>query len=252
MLAIATTDALVVLDAPTLKRPPSSTSSCQTLIDQPTSSTWSADNTSLFLTSSSAIHKYDPSTNSLQCIYSPKTSGKISNLIAKDKGTMIFSAAQSVHVFECGSAKVVQTFDTHKSPVTSLALSNDGSLLASTSAGAVHVHNLTLGSHAVLRGLPAGAPSINACAFHAHTRTRLLLGAGKQLLIYDTTRPSGPGKTISLPDSSSGEIACIACSPFSKTLVAFATDIGTISLVDLEKEKSYVVCLNPLSYLNCF
>jgi protein NEDD1 len=247
MLALATTDALVLLDAQILKHAPSSAPSCQSLIDRPTSSTWSADNTCLFLASSSAIHKYDPLANSLQRIHSTNGSEQISQIVAKDKGnTLIFSVGQLTQVLEYSSGKISQTFDSHKSPITSIALSNDSSLLASTSTGAAHVYNLTLGSHTVLRGLPAVGVRINTCVFHTHTRTRILLGAGRQLLVYDTTRPSGPVKVIPMSDSSMGEIGCVACSPFSKTLVAFATTAGNVSLVDLDKEKACVASVLAL------
>jgi protein NEDD1 len=55
--------------------------------------------------------------------------------------------------------------------------------------------------------------------------------------VYDTTRSSGPIKTITLSEMSSGDITAIACSPVSKTLVAVATTGGYVALVDLEKEK---------------
>lgn len=124
--------------------------------------------------------------------------------------------------------------------MTSLALSNDGSLLASTSANAVHVHNLSHGSHTSLRGLPAAVGNITTCAFHPHTRTRLLIGAGQHLLVYDTTRPSRPIKAVAVVDErdSSGEVVAIASSPFSKTLVAVACSGGLVSLLDLEKDNS--------------
>jgi protein NEDD1 len=161
----------------------------------------------------------------------------ISNILSKDKGSLIFSAGEDIHVLDCGSVpKISQTFDSHKTPVTSLSLSNDTSLLSSTSAAAAHVHNLSLGSHTVLRGLPLGG-HISTSVFHPQLRTRLLIGVGKQLVVYDTTRPSGPMKTVALSETSSGDIIAIACSPFSKTLVAVATTGGSVGLVDLEKEK---------------
>lgn len=111
-------------------------------------------------------------------------------------------------------------------------------LLASTFASTVHVHNLTLGSHSILRGLTLGGQDINTSAFHPHYRTRLLVAAGKQIMVYDTTRLSAPMKTISLTEAASGTISAIACSPFSKTLIAVATSGGFVGLIDLEKEKA--------------
>jgi len=242
MLAVTTTDALTLVDPVTLKRAPSSLPSCLSLVAHPTASFWSPDNTSVFLSSSHIIHKYDPSSNALKDIHSIRgPEGSISHLVAKDKVTIIFNEAHKVHVLECGSTsgttKISQTYESHQTPITSLSLSNDSTLLASTSAGAAHVHNLTLGSHTVLRGLALAGQSITTSAFHPHSRTRLLLGIGKQVVVYDTTRPSGPIKTIPIGDTTSGEITAIACSPFSKTLVALATTGGHVGLVDLDKEK---------------
>jgi protein NEDD1 len=118
-----------------------------------------------------------------------------------------------------------------------LSLSNDTTLLSSTSAAAAHVHNLSLGSHTVLKGLPLVGQSISTSAFRPQLRTRLMLGIGKQLVVYDTARLSGPINTIGLSQTNSGDITAVACSPFSKTLVAVATTGGTVGLVDLEKEK---------------
>jgi len=239
MLALTTTDALSLLEPATIKRGPSSVPSCLTLIHKPIATAWSSDNTSLFLATPNAIHRYDPSTNSLKQLHATGDMGDVSNLVSKDKGSAIFSAKGNVHILECGSTpKISQTFDSHKSPITSLSVSNDATLLASTSASAVHVHNLSLGSHTVLRGLALSGQTINTCVFHPHLRTRLLLGVGKQLIVYDTTRPSGPMKTVPLSDSGSGDITAVACSPFSKTLVAIATTAGSVALVDLEKDKA--------------
>ena len=161
----------------------------------------------------------------------------IGQLVAKEKNAVIFSAGSKVHILECDTnPQILQTFNTHKTPVNSLTLSNDNTLLASTSSGALHVHNLAVGSHSVLRGLTN--QDIKTSAFHPHVRTRLLVAAGKQLMIYDTTRPSGPMKTIVMNESATGDIAFVVCSPFSKTLVAVATTTGFVGLVDLDKEKA--------------
>jgi protein NEDD1 len=44
-------------------------------------------------------------------------------------------------------------------------------------------------------------------------------------------------RSIALNEANSGDIIAIACSPFSKTLVAVATTGGYVVLIDLEKEK---------------
>ncbi|KAK0482661.1 WD40-repeat-containing domain protein [Armillaria novae-zelandiae] len=245
MLAVAVTDSLAIIDAATLKRAPSSFSPCLSLPEPPTACSWSTNNAFLLLSSSRTIHKYDPTSNSLEDLYTSPETANISHISVKDKSTVAFSAGEKVHVLECGSTpKIDQTFKSHKSAITSLAISGDGTLLASTSAGGAHVYNLSHGSHTVLRGLPLTGQSIRTCSFHIHTRARLLLGIGKQLVVFDTTRPSGLMKTIPMNASSSGDIVSVACSPFSKTLVVVATSGGNVGLVDLEKEKGLFRTLN--------
>uniref|UniRef100_A0A8H7Y6B8 WD40 repeat-like protein n=1 Tax=Psilocybe cubensis TaxID=181762 RepID=A0A8H7Y6B8_PSICU len=189
----------------------------------------------------SAHIKYEPTSNSLKDVYShPKA---ISNLVVKDKDIVIFSSEDKIHILECEPKPyIVQTFDSHKESITSLSLSNDNTLLSSTSEGALHVYNLTLGSHTIMRGLPS--QDITTALFHPHTRNKLLVASGKQLMVYETTRPSGPVKTIVTNESTSGDITCVACSPFSKTLVAIATPAGFVGLIDLEKEKALFRTLN--------
>ncbi|KAJ6596824.1 WD40-repeat-containing domain protein [Mycena vulgaris] len=232
MLAIITTQQLSLVDPQALRRPPSSLPSCLSLLAPCTASAWSPDNLYLFLSSPNTIHQYNPALNTLADIYTSPES--IAHLVCKTKSSLAFATADKVHLLE--GTKIIQTFDSHKAPITSLALSNE--LLASTSAGAAHVHNLLLGSHTVLRGLNLAGHRITTCAFHPHSRTRLLLGVGKQLLVYDTTRPSGPLKAIPMHDASTGDIVSVACSPFSKTLVAVASASGNVGLVDLDKEKA--------------
>ncbi|KII88172.1 hypothetical protein PLICRDRAFT_698613 [Plicaturopsis crispa FD-325 SS-3] len=234
MLALATKNALTLIDPATLRRTPAAAPSTQPLDSLPTATAWAPDNSALFLASGDSIHKFDVSKSHLfvvSVLHSVPGQGLVSHIIAKDR-SVIFALANKVHVLEGG--KVTRTLDSQKAAITSLSLSNDGSLLASTTVSAAHVYNLSLGSHTVLRGLPA--PRITACAFHPHARTRLLIGAGKHVLVYDTTRPSSPAKTISLAEGET--VNAIACSPFSKTLVAVSTVSGTVGLMDLDKEKA--------------
>lgn len=249
MLAVATTDALTLIEAQSVKRASSSTtiSPSHALLSQPTGTAWSQDNSSLFVASSRTIQRYDATSDTIRSLYTSSEEEPIAHLVAKDKGsTLIFNQSHRIHVLEYGSPnkpKISQTFESHKAPITSLSFSNDFTLLASTSAGAAHVHNFSMGSHTVLRGLSVSSQSfINTCAFHPHSRTRLLLGIGSQLVVYDTTRPSGPIKTVPMSAEASGhgDIVAIACSPFSKTLVAVSTLSGYVGLIDLDKEKGCV------------
>jgi len=244
MLALSTTQALTLVEV-VLKNPPSSVTSGQPFPSPPTASVWSQDNTKLFVAFPDSIQQYSPSGSHTSKMYSSRDT--ITSLTAKDIGhALVFSESNNIHVLEYGSGtgKVTQTFTSHKSPINALSLSNDSTLLASISSSAVHVHNLSLGSHTILRGLPQSSGPITTCAFHLHSRTRILLGQRKQLLIYDTTRPSGPVKVIPMSDASSGDIVAVACSPFSKTLIAVATSGGNVGLVDLDKEKGYVCHAN--------
>ncbi|KAJ7219209.1 WD40-repeat-containing domain protein [Mycena pura] len=231
MLAIATTHQLTLVDPQGLRRPPPSLPPCLSLLVPCTSSAWSPDNLSLFLSSARTIHQYNPALNTLTDVYS--SPDIITHLVCKTKSCLAFATADKIHVLD--STRIIQTFNSHKSLITSLSLSGD--LLASTSAGAAHVHNLSLGSHVILRGLNMSGQRITTSVFHPHNPSRLLLGVGARLILCDTTRPSAPLKTIHLNDTSTGEIVSVACSPFSKTLVAVASADGNVGLVDLDKEK---------------
>ncbi|KAJ7273645.1 WD40-repeat-containing domain protein [Mycena haematopus] len=236
MLAVTTTDQLSLIDPQSLKRPPSSLPSCLSLLAPCTASAWSPDNLYLFLASANAIHQYNSALNTLTQIFSSPEA--ITHLVCKTKSSLAFASANQINVLE--STKIIHTFEFHKAP-TSLALSND--LLAYTSAESAHVYNLLLGSHTTLRGITLAEQRITTCAFHPHSRAKLLLGVGKQLIVYDTTR-SSPSKTIPMNDASTSEIVSVACSPFSKTLVVVASANGSVGLVDLDKEKGLFRTLN--------
>jgi protein NEDD1 len=242
MLAISTTSSLALLPASSLKHPPKSVKQTYTFpsASPPTAIAWSSDNASLFATSTSSLTHFTASGDLTAVI--PVHDGA-ENLLIKDKSALLFSitGTSKIHIRSVSNPeKTAQVIDTHKAPkvITSLALSNDGSLLVSTCATGVHVHNLTLNSHTVLRGIPAGV--ITTSAFHPHARTRLLLGIGAQLVVYDTTRLSGPSKVISISvdGGTPGHVVDIACSPFSKTLVGVGMSGGWVGLVDLDKEKA--------------
>lgn len=235
-LAVATTDALVVLDRQTLKELPAQVHPACSFLARPTAIAWAPDNSCLYLSLPDAIEKYDPSGAHIDTVY--PTPDLVSGLVSKDKGrTVIFAIRSEVTVLDVFSRKVVHTFNSHRHNIVALALSSDASLLASISHNAVHVHNLAQASHTVLRGFPTG--TFTACAFHPHDKTRLLLGVGLHLAVYDTTRTSGPVKTINF-EKGTGDIVGIASSPFSKTLVALACSTGNMILIDLEKEKGCV------------
>ncbi|CAL1705658.1 unnamed protein product [Somion occarium] len=247
MLAVCTSSTLTLLDSPTIKRSPTVVSPTTTL-DLPSVITWSPDNSFIFVSQGNTIHKLDPAGNHVGTIF--ETNHPVTAITCRDKGnTVIFSSQSEIVILETHSSKVVQKIDSHKSPIVSLSLSNDTTLLASTSTDSVLVHNLTLASHTVLRGLPSG--EITTCTFHPHIRTRLLLAIDTQVAIYDTSRPSSHARIISV-DKAKGHIVAITCSPFSKSLIAVACSGGTVGLVDLDKEKGLLRSLSlraPLTTL---
>ncbi|KAI0780636.1 WD40-repeat-containing domain protein [Trametes elegans] len=256
MSAILTTTSLTVLDHSSLKHLPPAAQPARSLTSAPSSIVWCAENGTIFLSYvDGTISRYDISTELIQDIsLAIPSSEPAVSLLYKDRGnTIIYGQGQRAIVLSVGTGKPANIFDTHKAPVTSLSLSNDSSLLASTSAHAIHIHNLTLASHTILRGIPAGTGSITTCAFHPHSRTRLLVGLGSQLLVYDTTRPSGPAKAVEIDKDkkNTGPIVAISCSPFSKTLVAVACSGGTVALVDLEKEKGLFRVVSMPAPITC-
>ncbi|KDQ61084.1 hypothetical protein JAAARDRAFT_77142 [Jaapia argillacea MUCL 33604] len=251
MLAIATTSSLIFLNPTSLKsNDPSSPSPTPLPLaseSPPTTVVWSPDSSSLFIAFSDGIYTYTPNSpdDPPTLVYKSDSEGPpVRHLQAKDKGnTLLFSQSHQIHILESG--KLAKTLGSHSSPkseasspITSLCLSNDSTLLASTTTTSAHIHNLTLSSHTVLRGIPTTSNGISTCSFHPHSRTRLLLGVGQQFVVYDTTRSSSPAKVVALPEEMLGYIIAIACSPFSKTLVAIATSGGFVALVDLEKDKN--------------
>ncbi|KAL1732477.1 WD40-repeat-containing domain protein [Schizophyllum commune] len=240
MLGVAATDALCLADPAALKKAPSSLSTCFNFTSPPSAACWATDNAYLYLASGRTLQRYDPATNSIDDIYETEDEVDLRGLAAKDKGALVVASGGSVIVIDGiqASPRIAQTLNAHTAPVEHIALSNDNSLLASTAANAVHIDHLTMGSHTTLRGLNSyEGQHISACVFHPHARTRLLLAIGRSLIIYDITKPSTPTKTITLSDAAGGDICAVACSPFSKTLVAVATTGGTVGLVDLDKEK---------------
>lgn len=232
MLAVSTTDSLVVLD-------PKKTSTCpppSCSLSSPTAAAWAPDNSVLFVSHSAGIQKFDAQGHLQSTVFKP--SEPPSTLICRDKGQhVIFNTGSEITILDAISGKVAHKLNTHKSPITSLALSNDATLLASITLDAVCIHNLSLNTNTSLRGLPISNGNVTACTFHPHMRTRLLLGIGNLLVIYETTRPSGPAKAINIDKENAGKIVAITCSPFSKTLVAVAFGEGVVGLVDLDKEK---------------
>lgn len=236
MLAIVTQNGTSLIDPMNFKNssssfPISSSLECFT-------NAWSPDNSQLYMANSSSIKRYTPSESLLEELY--HGSDTVTCLAMQDKSSnLFFAASNKVWSLDCthSPGKVLSSLEPHKNTVTRISMSNDGTLLASVSASAVFVHNLTLSSHTQLKGLPDRKP-VTCCLFHIHSRTRLLLGIGRDFVVYDAMRPSSSLKTVRIPGG--GDIVGITASPFSKTLVATVTSNGDVVLVDLDKDNGYV------------
>jgi len=244
-LAVATTEHLLLSATASLKRTSSLLSSNPKIsIPRPLAGTWSSDNSTLFLVFPDGIRKYSDKGATEDIVFSSPDEELQACIVAKDNGTVICALSNRITVLDftpsSGDYAIVRTIDSHTSPVTSLAISNDGAALASTSQTAVYIHNLESGTHTVLRGLPQSSEEPSFCTFSPHLRTKLVVGSGQVLYVCDITRPSSPAKTIPLGSGANGDVVSLVCSPYSKTLVAVACEGGTVHLVDLEKEKGYV------------
>lgn len=238
MLAVLTGDNLHWVAPNKLKNPPDQLQPTFEAPEQPLAAAWSVDNTAVFVAHLDTISKCNPDgVSPIFCL--EDGSALITHLVCTDKpNTVIFSSDQSVFILDDVGlpSHAPRTLGTHKLAVRALSLSNDNSLLISIAADAAHIHNLTTGLQTILRGLPLtpSATRIGACAFHQHARSRVLLGIGRQLAVYETLRPSSPAKVMATGES---DISFISCSPFSKTLVAVCSTTGVLTLVDLEREK---------------
>ena len=233
MLAITTQNGTTLID-PTSFKSSSSSFPVSTSLEC-FANAWSPDNSQLYLATSSCIKRYTPSEFLLEELYCG--SDTLTCLEMKDRGdTLFFAAANKVWSLDCtcSPGNILSSLEPHKSTITKISMSNDGTLLASVSSSAVFVHNLTLSSYTQLKGLPERKP-VTCCLFHQHSRTKLLLGIGRDLVVYDSTRPGSPLKTIRVPGE--GNIVGVATSPFSRTLVTAVTSNGDVALVDLDKDK---------------
>ena len=247
MLAILTTEHITITEHSALRRAPATlTPSCQVPLSAYVSSVWSPDNGSLYIATTDSVNRYDASGTLVKSLW-PLPDGDdipsddIGGLAVKDKGTLILSVGNTVYMVEHSSSpssptKIVQTLSAHpdSNPIHALSLSHDSTLLTVASPNAVVVHNLALGTQTTtLRNLPG---RVTVCMFHVHSRVRLLLGISHKLVIYDITRASGPSRVTSIGDGAAGDVVAVACSPYSKTLIAVACSGGYIALVDLDKE----------------
>ncbi|OAX32352.1 WD40 repeat-like protein [Rhizopogon vinicolor AM-OR11-026] len=237
MLALVTTTALTLASPVTLKNPPTLLPMSQHLPYQYFASAWSPDNSSLYLASPFSIDRFFLAESRLEegVYMQSREEEEITTMAMSASGNIVLGVGRKVLVVEyaTGTTKVLKTFESHATKITALAVSNDSTLIASASSKGVHIHDLLApAKHASLHLSKSAPRSISTLMFHPHARTRLLLGSGCDVLVYDVVRPSAPVKTISIGQ----DVVGIACSPFSKSLVAVAST-GSVNLVDLDKEK---------------
>ena len=254
-LAIATAEHLLLPAAASLKRTSSLLSSIPIIsIPRPLAGTWSPDNSTFFLVFSDGIRRYNNRGSTEEVVFSSSSEEELQAcIVVKDNGTVIGALSNRIAVLEPTSPsngyEIVRTINVHSSPVTSLAISNDGTVLVSASQTAVHIHSLETASHTALRGLPQSPEEPPLCILSPHFRRKLIVGSGQVLYVYDISRPSSPTKTVPLGSSANGDVISLACSPYSKTLVAVACEGGTIHLIDFEKEKGYELLLVHMAVL---
>nr|GAT58742.1 predicted protein [Mycena chlorophos] len=242
VLALATSTSLSLLDTADLRRPPSSIATALALTARPVATAWSKNH--LLLASGKLIQAYTD--NTLNTIF---TAEEAISHMACSQTSLVLASGSKISVVDPDALQLIQSLESHKTPITSLSLNND--VLASTSAAAVHLHDLSSGKQTSLRGLALAGQTISTCTFHPHTPNKLLVAIGRKLVVYDTTRPSAPSKSIPMNDAATGEIVSITCSPFSATLVAVATGGGHVGLVDLNKEQALFRTLNLKVGITC-
>ncbi|KAI0256554.1 WD40-repeat-containing domain protein [Lactifluus subvellereus] len=234
MLAILTTGHITIAEHSVLRRgPPTLPPSRQAPLSEYVASVWSPDNGSLYVATTGSVTRYDTFCTFVKSLWPlPGSDAPVDNI-----GNTVYILEHSSSA--SSSTKIVQTLPVHpgSDPVHTLSLSHDGTLLAAASASAVIVHNLALGTRTTLRGLPG---RVAVCTFHVHSRVRLLLGIGHNLVIYDITRASGPSRIASIGDGTEGDVVAVACSPYSRTLLAVACSGGYVVLVDLDRELSLI------------
>ncbi|KDQ21801.1 hypothetical protein BOTBODRAFT_40457 [Botryobasidium botryosum FD-172 SS1] len=229
LAAVSTSSALKVIDPSSMDITSIESDSYYTAL------AWSPDNTFLFAATPSGIDKISTEGVFKDIVFrQSEGDSPIRSVLAMDKGnTVVFSRGTEVCFWDVHASKMTDVFTSHTSPIISLTLNNDETLLASTTVTATHVHNLTHKSHTMLKHHPSGTTS---SLFHFHRRTILCLVSPRAFVVYDTTRPSAPMKTVTI---SSG-MSQVACSPWSKNLFATSGSCGLLSLIDLDKEKSVI------------
>lgn len=115
-----------------------------------------------------------------------------------------------------------------------MTLSKDKELLAIATEGTIAVYNLLTNVSASLNPRHLPGP-VECVVFLASKPTTLVAACGSQLIIFDTTKPNTPLKTITLPATC--QVVDMGCLSSGRGYLAVATEEGAVYIIDIEKEK---------------
>lgn len=218
-----------------------------TLDIEPTALAWTHDGSGLFLATDGAIRKYDRTGRfeRVVCCYQ----GASSRLLAvmADGSSLFYANGDHAVQVAFTTGETTLASGTLSSPILSISLSNDDTTLAICSKFECVLRNLSDSTQVSLGGFPTDTvTNIRTCTFHSHHCKRLFIGCGRYLLIFDTTVPSRPIKTVKLQERASTRrplenVECIASSPFSDNLVAVGYSHGLIGLAEIKRGKMYIL-----------
>jgi len=208
MLALSTTQALTLVDS-VLKESPIINNFWQPFPSLQPPVSGRKTMLSFSSLSQTLFSNTHPQARTTSEIYSSRDT--ITSLTAKDIAMPSFLASRIISMFS--NAGQVQGRSHRPLPLTSLLLMH--SRYQMTRRSCLHIfvgsafHNLSLGSHTSSRVTTVLGADYNMRISPAFANA-YSLGQGKQTLIYDTTRPSGPVKVIPMIDSAnSGDIVAV-------------------------------------------
>jgi protein NEDD1 len=242
MLAAATNGGITLTSPSTLKRVSSNIPTTIVLCGSPSALAWSLDRNTLFYAQGDVIHHYTADNSSNEGpVYTAEPRGStVSHVVCPTTSSLVYATERAVTFTNASHTERCVELD---SPITSLTSVYDSKYVVYTTSTTATFHNIATHTAISLGGLllSKGA-AIAASAAHHHSSERIVLVGGSSLFVYDINHPSAPVKTIDT--SGPSPLDFVTCSPFSRTLVAVGSTSGMVQLVDLEKEKRFVVPLN--------
>jgi len=192
------------------------------------------DGTSVYIASAGGVAKYGR--ESATHLFSFADDALPVCALAAQDGLVCVARDMLIDVYQTGMVAPSETLGGHASPITSLALSRDGALLASASR-TLHVYDLASSARTIFRGLPNDSAACSMVKFHPTREHTLFSAFGRQLLVHNLLAPDAPVSALQVGSGSRGDIVDIDCSPFSHSLIAVASAGGLIGIIDLDKEK---------------